>query len=330
MNMMMEGVMSVIHFLNVQNGDCNIIEHNSERISVIDVCCARNEIVNEECSQEDSGVILNSSISGNYRQKEHPENPIRYLKTVVKCSSIFRYIQTHPDMDHMDGIKDLFTEFNVLNFWDTKNNKHISSDDFNKYRKEDWDYYQFIRKSTSDPKVLYLTDSSEGEFYYCENGDGLFILSPSKNLVNEANQTEDYNELSYVLLYQTGNKKIIFAGDSGKKTWDFILEKYKSLVSNIDILLAPHHGRKTGGNDEYLDVLKPKLTLFGNAESEHLDYSSWNNRNLFKITNNEAGNIVLEIENDEIKVFVSNKNFAQKFENFIDLETLHGYYIGSI
>lgn len=322
--------MSVIHFLNVQNGDCNIIEHNSGRVSVIDVCCARKEIINEECSQEDSGLIMNSTISGNYRQKEHPENPIRYLKKVVNCSSIFRYIQTHPDMDHMDGIKDLFEEFDVLNFWDTNNNKNISSDDFNKYRKKDWDFYQRIRKSDSEPTVLYLTDNSKGEYYRCENGDGLFILAPSKTLVNEANQTEDYNELSYVLLYQTGNKKIIFAGDSGNKTWNYILANYKSLVSNVDVLLAPHHGRKTGGNDEYLDVLKPKLTLFGNAESEHLDYSSWNNRKLFKITNNEAGNVVLEIEDGEIKVFVSNENFAKNFKNFKNLETIHGYYIGSM
>ena len=89
---------------------------------------------------------MNSRTSGNYRQKEHSENPIRYLKKVVNCSSIFRYIQTHPDMDHMDGIKDLFEEFPVYNFWDTKNNKSISSGGFNKYRKEDWDFYQSIRK----------------------------------------------------------------------------------------------------------------------------------------------------------------------------------------
>lgn len=81
-------------------------------------------------------------------------------------------------MDHMDGIKDLFTEFDVLNFWDTNNNKSISSDDFNKYRKEDWDFYQRIRNSDSEPTVLYLTDNSKGEFYRCENGDGLFILAP--------------------------------------------------------------------------------------------------------------------------------------------------------
>ena len=233
-------------------------------------------------------------------------------------------------MDHMDGIKDLFEEFEVLNFWDTKNNKDLTSDDFNKYRKEDWNFYQRIRKSDSAPTVLNLKDNSEGEYYCCENGDGLFILAPSDSLIREANDSEDYNELSYVLLYQTSDKKIIFAGDSGEKTWDYILKHYRSRVSNIDVLIAPHHGRKTGGNDEYLDVLKPKLTLFGNAESEHLDYSSWNNRDLFKITNNEAGNIVLETKNGKINTYVSNETFAKKFRYYDGSRTKYGYFIGIV
>lgn len=33
--------MTQIHFLNVENGDCSIIKHDSGRLSVIDVCCAR-------------------------------------------------------------------------------------------------------------------------------------------------------------------------------------------------------------------------------------------------------------------------------------------------
>lgn len=83
--------MRVIHFLNVRNADCNIIEHNSGRISVIDVCCTRKEIINEECSQEDSRIIMNSNVAGNYRQKEHPENPVRYLNKVIK----FKYFQIY-------------------------------------------------------------------------------------------------------------------------------------------------------------------------------------------------------------------------------------------
>lgn len=28
-----------IHFLNVRDGDCSIIEHDSGRVSMIDICC---------------------------------------------------------------------------------------------------------------------------------------------------------------------------------------------------------------------------------------------------------------------------------------------------
>lgn len=35
--------MSTIHFLNVLEGDCNIIQHDSQRISVIDVSNADNK-----------------------------------------------------------------------------------------------------------------------------------------------------------------------------------------------------------------------------------------------------------------------------------------------
>ena len=36
--------MPVIHFLNVGEGDCSIIEHNSGHISVIDVSCAKTPL----------------------------------------------------------------------------------------------------------------------------------------------------------------------------------------------------------------------------------------------------------------------------------------------
>ena len=93
--------MSVIHFLNVNEGDCNIIQHGSGRVTVIDVCNgnAENETILE---------------NANHRQKEYPVNPINYIAS-LGITSIFRFIQTHPDMDHMDGIKKLFDKFSIIN-----------------------------------------------------------------------------------------------------------------------------------------------------------------------------------------------------------------------
>jgi len=36
-----------------------------------------------------------------------PVNPIEYLRD-RGISEVFRFILTHPEMDHMDGIKDFF------------------------------------------------------------------------------------------------------------------------------------------------------------------------------------------------------------------------------
>lgn len=304
---------SVIHFLNVCDGDCSWIQHESGRNTVIDVCNARKKSIFAE------SISLESmkQTAGNYGQKRYPVNPIDYFKS-FGVQDIFRFILTHPDMDHLDGIKDLFSTFEITNFWDTPNNKTMESGNFGNYREEDWKFYQSIRKNQNNPKVLNLLKGSQGEYYNKSendgNGDGLDILSPTSELMDEVNEKEDYNNCSYIILYTINNRKILFAGDSEKKAWDILMETYSKKLTNIDILIAPHHGRKSGGNEEYLKTLNPKLTLFGNAKSEHLDYNSWINKNLEYITNNQGNCILMEVSDDgKISIYCTNERFAKDY-----------------
>lgn len=300
--------MGVIHFLNVKEGDCIWINHPSGHNTVIDISNGKDD------------TSLFESASGNHNQKNHPVNPIEYLKD-FGVKSVFRFILTHPDMDHMDGIKALFSEFNVINFWDTENTKVMDEGtDWGPYNKDDWEFYQNIRGNIENPIVLHLYSGAQGK-YYNENGegksggDGLHILAPTKDLVKDANERKDYNDCSYVILYKTEGRKIIFAGDSAKKTWDYILENHREDVEDVDVLIAPHHGRKTGGNDDYLDVLNPKLTIFGNAKSKYMDYASWNNRGLEHITNNQANCIIMDTNGaNGISVYVTYETFARKIK----------------
>lgn len=298
---------NIIHFLNVKEGDCSFIQHKSGRNTLIDICNGNSTYI-------DKSIAIDEGIYGNFKQKYHPVNPINYLKK-LNIQKIFRFILTHPDMDHMDGIKRLFTELKVINFWDTYNNKTLENN-FIQYKKDDWLFYQDLRQNDKY-KRLYLYTNANSFYYnkdeYGGNGDGLYILSPTHALVEYANSHEEYNELSYVILYLMGSRKIIFSGDSGKLAWDIILKNYSNIISNIDILIAPHHGRKSGGNDDYLDILKPKFTLFGNAKSEYLDYNAWSNRNLKHITNNQAGSIIIDEKNNILSIYVKNKNFAEAY-----------------
>lgn len=332
-----------IHFLNVLEGDCNIIEHGSERLTVIDISNAYNEEDTEgeraakmsHTREEHRTRTLVPSMKTDYRQKLTPDNPIEYIKNNIGAFSIFRFIISHPDMDHLDGIKDLFAEFSPANTWDSNNNKEIASDaNFAGYNKDDWEFYKQIRSGkVSDTKRLTYFDSDPRAEYW--KHDGLHILAPSKELLALANETGNYNDSSYVLLYRVAKKdggswKIIFAGDSEDETWTHIIDKYKDEVSDVDVLLAPHHGRDSGRSYDFLDVLKPRVTLFGNASSKHLAYSCYPP---LRITNNQAGYVVIDISEDVMAFYVKNYDFARDFKNNRGWaeptynETFEGYHL---
>ena len=331
--------MATIHFLNVKLGDCSVIKHNSEHVTVIDVCNAKTLNILTEKSIADMAK-LERGISGNFQQKKYPVNPISYLQN-HNINSIFRYIQTHPDMDHMDGIKTLFDEFSPLNFWDTDNTKEIegSSWENSPYNEDDWKFYKNLRDTKPDdnPKRLALLAGARAQYWNVgddgsSGGDGLYILAPTQELIDSANETDqDYNDCSYVILYRTGNNRIIFSGDSHNDTWTHILENYKADVDDIDLLIAPHHGRDSDRSYEFLDVLKPTLTFFGNASSKDLAYSPWYNRGLSIVTNNQANCMVVNANTTPMILYVTHENFARRVNSFTFYDdTFKAWYVGSI
>lgn len=312
--------MATIHFLNVKEGDCSIIEHNSDHTTVIDVCNAKPVEPVQEALLE-TMAKSERDISGNFQQKKYPVNPISYMNE-RGISSIFRYVQTHPDMDHMDGVETLFDNFSPTNFWDTDNTKEMqaSSWEGSLYRASDWEFYKNLRETEPDenPKRLTLYSSARGHYYNqkrdgTRGGDGLYVLAPTKELVAAANEADqDYNRCSYVILYRTRGRRIVFGGDSHDATWDHILEHYHDDVTDIDLLIAPHHGRKSGRSYEFLDTLTPTLTFFGNARSEHLAYGAWANRGLSIVTNNQANCMVVDANTNPMTLYVTNENFARR------------------
>jgi competence protein ComEC len=303
--------MAKLHFLNVRHGDCTIIEHNSGHVTMVDVNNARIESTEQMAKRitEDSLKKAFAGLKGDFGQRHLPENPISYMQA-RSIDSVFRFILTHPDMDHMDGIKDVFAEFSPPNFWDTANTCDKDSDDWDSapYREEDWKFYCKLRSSGSTKRLVYHSAETPCQYW---KDDGLFVLAPTPDLISAANECGEWNDSSYVLLYNTAGLKIVISGDSHDETWAHILENHGDRVKNVDLLLAPHHGRHSDRSFEFLDVLKPRLTLFGNARSEHLAYSAWSSRKLPVITNNQAGSIIFDFSEKLAPYFVTNEKYAK-------------------
>lgn len=315
--------MATIHFLNVLEGDCNIIQHDSKRLTVIDVSAAYNDYDTDEekrvkASKEREERRLRTQVPTDkidYKQKLTPDNPILYLKEKIKPDEIFRFIITHPDMDHLDGIKDLYEEFRIRNTWDTNNKKEKNLNGFfGGYNKDDWKFYKDLRDCKyQETKRLTYYDTDNCLYW---NQDNLKILCPSEKLLSLAIEKDDYNISAIAILFTPpkkdgGNWKILFSSDTDHDSWVHIIEHYKNDLKNIDILFAPHHGRDSGRDYFFLDTLKPKVTLFGNASSKHLAYNSYPKT---RITNNQAGYIVIDINENDISFYVKNIEFARDYK----------------
>lgn len=324
--------MPTVHYLNVRDGDCSVIQHISGHISVIDVNYARIE--EEGLTALAKRVVLaeaEKGTYGNFNQKQYPVNPIEYMRT-RGLTSVFRFILTGPDMDHMDGIRDFFTALPPTNLWDTDNNSTKDFTNGSRYRVEDWEFYRNLRDSNpqTDPKRLTLYSGAEGQFYNRGadgqgGGDGLHVLAPTDELLRLGNECGDHNDCSYVVLYRTGKYKIVFAGDSHDKTWEHILSVHREAVRNVDLLIAPHHGRASDRSYDFLDVLRPRVTFFGNAPSEHLAYGAWSSRDLWKVTNNQAGCMIMDFS-DKMRLYVTHRPFAALNPNTFYNQTLKAWF----
>ncbi|HOO49959.1 MAG TPA: hypothetical protein PLK94_01575 [Alphaproteobacteria bacterium] len=334
--------MARFHFLNVKNGDCSIIEHNSGHVSVIDICNARLPRNEKDLSYsetlnllfEGSQLAKDSQARKNYWQKAHPENPIAYLSK-HGIDQIFRLAITHPDMDHIDGLVDLFEYSKPWNYYYTANKKEMDDEwKESPYREEDWKLYKSLRDNPpeSDPKAIRLYSGDTG-IYRRKNwdgdppGDAFFTLAPTPQLVTDANKTDEYNDASYVFMYWSPSGRIVLSGDSHDKAWEHILNSHENLVKDVELLIAPHHGRKSGRSYEFLDILNPKMTFFGNAPSKDLAYSAWRSRGLSYITNNMAGSMIVDCD-DNMSLYVTNEEYAKDENAYSFYSDSHkGWYV---
>jgi len=309
------------HHLNVGHGDTIIIEFlDTKRLMVIDI--NRSSEFDTDTEQEmiaESLSLVNSSEQLSYRLgyltkenlmkkagvKRSLTDPIQYI-TDLGYNSIFRFIQTHPHTDHFTGINELFNQKNVNNIWCHKNNFEVDESKLSEKQKLDWKLLKSFRDTNSNK----INDTTvirpyAGDTRKYLNEDSITVLSPTPALIKLAEEKNNKNIMSFVLLIKYGGRKIILGGDAEKETWEYILENYEEEIKDVTILDASHHGRNSGYHQPSVKVMNPIYTVVSvgkkpstDASNKYRQYSDnvWSTR--FK------GNIVFTIEKDGTGTFI--------------------------
>ena len=292
--------MSTIKSLSVGNGDMFYIKHNSDNFTIIDchIC------------------------------EEDQERIVKEIKHAHLGKGVTRFISTHPDQDHIQGLKYLDDNIDILNFYCVKNNviKEDETEDFKHYcALRDHNKKAFHIEKGSTRKWMNQTCEERGSA-------GIHVLWPIttdenfKSALKEAEQNGGSpNNISAVIRYSIENGvSVMWMGDLET---DF-LESIKDKVAwpETDIVFAPHHGRDSGKIPEaVLSKIKPKIIIIGEAPSENLNY--YNNYNT--ITQNSAGDITLECAEKKVHIFVSGDDFSVDFLNN-EYESGEDNYLGSL
>lgn len=299
-----------VHFLNVGHGDCTIIKHPSGRLTMIDVNNSQDfdaetfaEQLEEERRKQGNplGSLLGGDVRGRSlglggsllsggvglvlseyaavadRAKRELTDPIEFLKSTYPTKKLWRFILTHPDLDHMRGLKALYENIGFDNFWDTNHTK--TKPDFRSdVDRDDWNFYQWLRSADSPMRPRMYT---RGDAYYAfgkeqngvPGGDKLEILSPTPELVGECNTAEKSNDLSIVVRVHHAGQSVLLPGDAEESAWDEMVRFYGNRLKSA-FLKASHHGRDTGYHLNALKLIDPLMTFVSVGQKPDTDASS--------------------------------------------------------
>lgn len=241
--------------------------------------------------------------------KRELTDPIEFLQKNYPHQRLWRFILTHPDLDHMRGLKALYENIGFDNFWDTRHTKptpNISNDE----DRVDWEFYQLLRNGGIDLRPRFYTRGDRlfafgMDEYGQPGGDNIEILSPTPDLVCACNVAGKSNSLSFVLRIRHAGKSVLLAGDAEDDAWENMTIFFGNTLKS-DFLKASHHGRDSGYNLSAVQLISPLLTFVSVGRKPDTDASSKYRQQCPRVASTRYyGNIELRIhDNGQYEWFV--------------------------
>lgn len=209
-----------------------VIPRTNLTMSIIDVGQA-DAILLEKDGVEllvDAGISMKGS-------SESEKNLIDYLED----REIEYVLVTHQDYDHIGNAEYVLTNYNVSAFYD---NGHVHTS------KTYENLMNYVVESDLDYSVLRTGDTLD-----IWKGVEVTVVSPKR-------LTDDVNEDSIVLLIDYDDVEILLTGDAGISVEPAVAK----LVGDIDILKVGHHGSDSASGEEFLNSIKPEISIISVGE----------------------------------------------------------------
>ncbi|MBT7558189.1 hypothetical protein HN615_14900 [Candidatus Woesearchaeota archaeon] len=296
--------MSKIKSFSVGEGDMFYIDHGSDNFSIID-CSLPND------------------------DYEKSDNILEEIEQIDSVNGITRFISTHPDQDHIRGLKELDDKISILNFYCVKN--EATKED------ETTDFKHYCSLRDDEKKAFYLYKGCMRKWMNekCnERGtSGISILWPIldnkyfKEALQETNDGESPNNISPIIKYSVENgATVMWMGDLESDFMENIVDEIE--LPKVNILFAPHHGRDSGKIPEkWLQQMDPDIIVIGEAPSGNLNYYNGYNT----ITQNSAKDITFICNSGDVDVYVENSDYTVNFLEDYNLDNISdSYYLGTL
>lgn len=289
-----------IHFVDVGQGDCILIELPDGKNVIID-------------SGENNYSDLKSYIDEN---------------TSIKS---FDYaIATHADSDHIKNFDEILRDFEVKKIYRPHvlytGNKYNFSSDFNKGgskgSKDSVTYAEFLRAVDNETYIDNgVTKDADWEFFTHESdfagkisiNEQIYeyyfdFLTPRVESFSDINY-KNANDYSPIIKFTYCDVDVLFTGDAeggneGDAEDDFV-SIYSDLGVSVDveILKVSHHGSKTSTTEEFLELVKPEYAViqcglnneYGHPTQVVLDRLLNVNTSVYR--NDLQGDVLLTINN---------------------------------
>ncbi len=203
-------------------------------------------------------------------------------------------IITHPHADHITGLIEVINRYEIEKIILTKVGYESAT-------------YKSLLELIDKKKIKTITPKI-GDVEYLFDQGKITYLWPGEEVSRFEN---NLNNSSIVFRFDYGDFNCIFSGDAEIESWTEIFKKQKNNLPDIDVIKIPHHGSRTGLNENMTNIMRPDIAIislginnkYGFPHQEILDILAKNKTRVYRTDQEKTINIRTDGGNYEIKTF---------------------------